>query len=68
MDGGHWWRRGVFGDTSHVVPREFSLLSSNEEKFKILLSCSHLNTLVGNEEKSGVGILHLSHRGAKCNV
>ena len=55
------WRRGAFSDTSHVVPGEFSLLSSNEEKLKILLSYSHLNTLMGNEQKPGVGILKLGH-------
>lgn len=58
----------MFDDTSCVAPREFGLLSSNEEKLKILLGCSHLNTLMGNEQKSGVGMLQLSHQVAKCNV
>lgn len=58
----------MFDDTSHVAPREFGLLSNNEKKLKILLSCSHLSTLMRNEQKSGVGILQLSHQVVKCNV
>lgn len=50
------------------MPREFSLLSSNKGNFKILFDYSHLNTLVGTEQKPGVGILQISHRAAKCDV
>lgn len=42
-------------DTAPVALRQFRLASSNEE-LKILLSCSHLDTLLGNKPVSDVEI------------
>lgn len=42
-------------DTAHVALRQFRRASSNEE-LKILLSCGHLDILLGNKPVSDVGI------------
>lgn len=45
-----------------------SSVCSALEKLKILLNCSHLNTRMGNEQKSSVGLLQLSHQVVKFSV